>query len=200
MPGGTAASREACVRADGQLASSRFAASSRGACLQHAGSGHFEAERFDVSRPSNQPTWSNGTPTLTENSPPGSTRAVHQYVPLGVSVYWKYGLNRSATRWTVRDVKRLHAYCPSIAPSGSVGNGSPSFEYALWTVPEEWTFMKCTGSPRWAVARFVKRCAAVSYETPNTSRSSSTEIERFFFACCNRGTASDAGSMSAADR
>src|SRR5699024_10360415 len=42
------------------------------------------------------------------------------------------------------------------------GEGRPSFEYALWIVPELWTFMKWTGRPRCSVARFVNRCAAIS--------------------------------------
>src|SRR5699024_7414094 len=136
------------VRRGGSAWSSHFAARSAGACRQQAGSGHSDFDRICDSLPSNQRTWANGTPTLMAKSPPGSTRAVHQNEPCGGSVYWSYGLNRSATRKTVREVKRLHANCPSIAPSGSVGKGRPSFEYALWIVPELWTFMKWTGRPR----------------------------------------------------
>ena len=119
------------MRADGHEASSHLALSSCGGCEQQLGSGHFDVDRCGVPWPVNHFTWAKGTPTLMENSPPGSTRAVHQKVPSGVSVYWKYGLNRSSTRYTARDVNRLHANCPSTEPRGSWGKGSPSLEYAL---------------------------------------------------------------------
>lgn len=48
---------------------------------QQDGSGHPDCERIGDSRPSNQRTWENGTPTLMAKSPPGSTRAVHQKDP-----------------------------------------------------------------------------------------------------------------------
>ena len=63
-PGGTAASRDSCMRADGSAWSSHFAARSSGACRQQDGSGHPDCERICDSRPSNQRTWENGTPTL----------------------------------------------------------------------------------------------------------------------------------------
>ncbi len=89
-PTGSAASRDACGRALGQALSDHRCVSSLGGCRQHIGSGQRDADRSVVSRPRNQRTCANGTPTLTENAPcdDGCTRDVHQYVPDEVSVYW----------------------------------------------------------------------------------------------------------------
>ncbi len=131
---------------------------------QHVSSGQRETSRCGVSRPRNHLTSANGTPTLTENSPSAvrCVRVVHQKVPAGVSVYCENGLSRSSTSKIVRAVQCRQTGCPSTAPSGSAGNRTPSFSYALWMTPDSWTFMKCTRRPRRAVARLVNRWAAAS--------------------------------------
>ena len=64
--------------------------STRGHGGEQVGSGQFEVARAVVSRPRNHFTCWYGTPMLSENSPLAdrSVRAVHQYVPDEVSVYW----------------------------------------------------------------------------------------------------------------
>ncbi len=89
-------------------------------------------------------------------------RAVHQYVPVAVSVYWLNALNLSGTSKTWRLVQYRQIGWPSIAPVGSVGKATSSFSYALKMTPDLWTFWKWVRMPRCRVARFVNRCAADS--------------------------------------
>ena len=79
----------AVVRALGQARPDQRSRVPRARRRQHDSSGQRDVARSVVSRPRNHFTWAYGTPTLTENEPAGvsSVNAVHQYVPLGVSVY-----------------------------------------------------------------------------------------------------------------
>ena len=78
------------ARAEGQALPAQALVSSAGGRLQQVGSGQLEVARAVVSRPRNHFTCWYGTPMLSENSPLAerSVRAVHQYVPDAVSVYW----------------------------------------------------------------------------------------------------------------
>ena len=66
---------------------------------------------------------------LSEYSPEEclSVRAVHQYVPAAVSVYWLKARNLSGTSNTAREVQKRHTACPSMAPVWSAGKFTPSF-------------------------------------------------------------------------
>ncbi len=85
-----AASRCEWARADGHALPAHSSANAAGGRLQQLGSGQVDVARAVVSRPRNHFTCWYGTPMLRENSPEAerSVRAVHQYVPDGVSVYW----------------------------------------------------------------------------------------------------------------
>lgn len=85
-----AASRWEWARAEGQALPAHSEVSEAGGRLQQLGSGQLDVARAVVSRPRNHFTCWYGTPMLSENCPfaDRSVRAVHQYVPDGVSVYW----------------------------------------------------------------------------------------------------------------
>ncbi len=153
-----------------------------------------------VARPRNHLTCSYGTPKEMENSPfsDPSTRAEHQNVPCGVSVYWKWDSNRLVPENACRAEKNRQALCPSTAPLWSVGNCNPSFCHALWMIPEECTFSKWVGMPKWWVIKLVIRCAAVSWDTANASRRSSTDNSRWDLARPSRSTAEASGIIRAA--
>src|SRR5580658_1433611 len=121
LPDGSASSTCECARADGQAMPSHRAASAAGGRWQHSPDGQPDVVRSVVSRPRNQRECSYGTPSVTAKpcSRPESTSAVHQYVPDGVSEYWKYGLNRSEAEKTRRPDHWRHIRCPSMAPVGS---------------------------------------------------------------------------------
>ena len=78
------------MRTFGHEYSRHDASRSSGARRQHTSTECFDTPRLVVSRPRNHFVSSKRTPTLTEWAPSleNSTRAVHQYVPLPVSVYW----------------------------------------------------------------------------------------------------------------
>ena len=89
-PDGSVARSVRGVRTFGQAWSRQADSSSAGARRQHTSTACRETPRLVVSRPRNHFVSSKRTPTETEWAPSldASTRAVHQYVPFPVSVYW----------------------------------------------------------------------------------------------------------------
>src|ERR1700689_3731138 len=129
LPAGSADKMCECARAEGQAWPSQRPASAAGGRLQHSPSGHADRVLVVASRPRNQRECSYGTPSVIANprSARGSTWATQKYVPDGVSEYWQYGENRSATPNTCRPDHWRQSRWPSIAPDGSAGKTTPSF-------------------------------------------------------------------------
>ena len=118
-----------CTRALGQAFPFQRSVNSVEGRRQHDSSGQVDTARSFVSRPRHQRASSNGTPTVTENSPSVEEPVCveHQNVPDGVSVYWwcstvRFCWVNAARAWNLR-----HTRWPSTAPVTSIGSGRSSF-------------------------------------------------------------------------